>query len=397
MRRAVIPLLALVAACAGPAEVDRILSGTPGYLMLPGNVSLPKGTNEATNCGPETLCLALNYLGKSVTISEVERETYQPKMGGSGPTWIVAYARSKGISAQVSERGGLWKIEDHVKTGSPMIIEVTKSGQYHYYFVAGMSRENQEIVTAWHGNRQKTLGFDLLDEIWKPTYYRSITFSVTTLEKLLEEGFDFLDGGRYEQAEERFKKALEIQPDCAPAFKGLARVRIHQKRHPEAQEFLERALLSMSDDPEVLNNLADVILTLKGDLTRAADLTKKAVKLKLQQIRELEEELAAAPPGTKERVQEDLQRAREEAFYLFGTQAQALEASGALKESIDARLESLKHPHLTEDDPNGAARRHLEIGRTFKKLEMKEKASEHFKEALRLSKDEEFRKEVPKE
>ena len=361
MRRAVFPLLLALAVgsgCVGPSEVDRIIPDTPGYLMLRGSVSLPRGSNASTNCGPETLCLALNYLGKSVTISEVERETYIQSMKGSGPTWIVAYARSKGITAQVGERGGLWKVEDHLKAGSPMIIEVTRGGQFHYYFVAGLSKTDQVLVCAWYGNRQHLLKFDLLEDIWKPTTYRSITFSVTTFERLLEEGFDFLDGGKYGQAEERFKKALEIQPDSALAFKGLGRVRLHQDRPKEALELFERAYPSLSYDPDLLNNLAHTILVLKGDVDRAVKLSKEAVRLQLGLIKEFEAELETAPPESRERVEEDLQKAREAAFYLYGTLAQAHEANGEPAASIDARLESLKYPHLAEDDPNAPARRH---------------------------------------
>ena len=392
-------LVFLLPGCAGgPAEITSISPGTPGFVMMRGRVSLPEGSHFPSNCGPETLCLALNYLGIPVTISEVERETYIPAIKGSVPPKIVEFARRQGVTAKVTERGGLWKLEEHVKAGSPMIIEVTKGGQYHFYFVAGLSREERAVVCAYYGDRQHLLPFEMLDELWRPTFYRSITFSVTQVDQCLEEGFDFLEGGRYELAEERFQKALGIQPECGPAFAGLGRIRIQQNRLAEAQDFLERAVKTMSSDPEVLNDLAHVILSRKGgDVARAARLSASSVEFKLKQIREFEDELKTAVPGTRQRVEEDLKKARENAFYLYGTLAQALEKNGLLKESIDARLESLKYPHLEEDDPDAPARRHLEIALTYRSMKAPDKAAEHFRKAMEAAKTEEFRGRIRKE
>ena len=402
MRPAVPRLLPLLLAfllpgCAGgPAEIASISPGTPGYLMMRGRVSLPEGSHFPSNCGPETLCLALNYLGIPVSISEVERETYIPAIKGSVPPKIVEFARRKGVTAKVTERGGLWKLEEHVKAGSPMIIEVTKGGQYHFYFVAGLSREERAVVCAYYGDRQHLLPFELLDELWKPTFYRSITFSVTQIEQYLEEGSDFLEGGRYELAEERYQKALGIQPECGQAFAGMGRVRIQQNRLEEAQDFLERAAKSMSSDPEVLNNLADVILSRNGDAARALRLSSSAVEFKLKQIREFEDELKTAIPGNRPSIEEDLKKARENVFYLYGTLAQALEKNGRAQESIDARLESLKYPHLEEDDPDAPARRHLEMAQTYRSMKSADKAAEHFRKALEGAKTEAFRERIRK-
>ncbi|HZL73651.1 MAG TPA: hypothetical protein VFC86_14430, partial [Planctomycetota bacterium] len=144
--------------------------------------------------------------------------------------------------------------------------------------------------------------------------------------------------------------------------------------------------------------LAHVILSRKGgDVARAVRLSGSAVEFKLKQIREFEDELKTAVPGTRQCVEEDLKKARENAFYLHGTLAQALEKNGLLKESIDARLESLKYPHLEEDDPDAPARRHLEIAMTYRSMKAPDKAAEHFRKAMEAAKTEEFRGRIKKE
>lgn len=390
-----LPFLILIPGCAsGPAEIEAISPGAPNWHLLRGRASLPEGRYRPTNCGPETLCAALVYLGIPATITDVESETYIPSIKGSVPPRIVSCARRKGAHARVSEGGNVWKLMQHIDEGSPVIIEVSRRGQYHYYLVVGVNPVERVIACAHYGNLQHQLPFDLLDEIWKAAHYRFIAFTVAKAEQLAQEGWDFLDAGKNEEAEKSFLNALKLQADEGKALSGLGKIRLLQGKLEEAQGFLERALKSIPGDPEALNNLAETILQRKGDIARANTLTEECVAGQLRRIKEFDEELAAAPPGTQEAIKRDIEKARVNLFYYYGTRAQALEANGRLKESIEARLESLKYPHLEEDDPDAPARRHLEIGLTWKALGAPDKAAEYFRKALELTKDENFRKRI---
>lgn len=390
--RRLFPALLLTAlGCAGgPPEIDRIPPGTPGYRMLPGRVSLPQGSHATTNCGPETLCAALNHLGIPVSISEVEREIYLPSIKGSVAPQIVDFARRKGAQARVSEGGGLWKLRAHLDAGSPVMIEVTRRGLYHYFLVAGMSETEQAVVCAYYQDRQHLLSFELLVELWQPTRFRSITFSVPQAEQLAQDGWDYLDGGKDDLAEDRFLKALEKDAEFGPALGGMGRVRINRNRLEEAQGFLERALKSMPGDPRTLNDLAHTILNRKGDAARAERLSGEAVASKLRHLRDLEEELKMAPPGTGERIGEDIAEARFRLFYYYGTWGQALEACGQTTRSVEERERSFQYG--PDEDPDGVAKRHLETGLALRTLGLHERAAEHFRKGRAKARSEELRK-----
>jgi hypothetical protein len=398
MRRAVrnslLPFFCLLsAACAGgPPEVDRIVPGTPGFAMLPGRVSLPMGSHSTTNCGPETLCAALNYLGISVSIGEVERAVYIPSIKGSVAPQIVDFARRKGAHAKVTELGGLWKIEEHVAAGSPMMIEVTRGGLYHYYLVAGLSRAERVVVVAFYGDRQNLLSFELLEELWNPTRHRSITFSVPPAEKWSEEGWEFLEADRIPQAEESFKKALQKMPDYGPALSGLGKIRLIQGRLLEALELFERAYKAMAGDAELSNNLADALLKLKRDTGRAVKLSEEAVALTRRQLQDFEGELPGAPPGTERRIRDDIDDARFRLFFYYGTLGQALEADGKFARSVEERERSFEF--APEEAPDGVAKRRLETGLLLRAMGQDERASEHFRKGLALAKDPDLRKRL---
>ena len=386
-------LLLLSSGCAGgPSEVDRILPGTPGYRMLPGRISLPRGSHAPTDCGPEALGAALNFLGIPVSISEVEREVYVPSIKGSVPTQIVAFARRKGVKAKMSERGGLWKLQQQIEAGFPVMIEVTRGGQFHYYLVVGLGTADRVVVCAYYEDRQHLLSYEALEELWRPTRYRSITFSVPLADQLAIDGWDCLEGGKLEMAEELFLKALKLEPEHGHALSGLGKVRLIQERFEEAQGLLERAQKSRPGDPEVLNNLADTILNRKGDATRAERLAEEAVASKLREIRELEEELKIAPPGTNDRIREDIANARREVFYYMGTQGQALEANRKGAASVAARERSFEFE--PDDDPDGIARRHVETALALRALGESARAAEHLRKARAKAVDQHLRKRI---
>ena len=378
--RVLLPLLLLVpalASCTGPKRVARISPTTPGYLMLRGKAALPQGSHSPTNCGPETLSAALTYIGIQASIEDVEREIYNPAIKGAVAPQIVDYARRKGAKARISEGGGLWKLRSYIGSDLPILIEVTRGGLYHYYLVVGMSEADRVVVCAWYGEEQDVLPFEVLDDVWKPTRYRSITFSVSAAEERTKDGFDFLDAGKRDLAEREFQEALKLQANFPLALAGLGEVRLVQDKLPEALDLFERALPSLPSNSRLLNNLAHSLLALGKDAARADKLAEEGVTHALRHLKEFEEELKSAAPGTTDRIQEDIDALRFRLFYYYGTWGQTLEASGNRKRSIEERERSFQY--APAEDPNGVARRHLETGSALLAEGDSARAQEHFR------------------
>jgi tetratricopeptide (TPR) repeat protein len=112
----------------------------------------------------------------------------------------------------------------------------------------------------------------------------------------------------------------------------------------------------------------------------------------VRRLKDLEEELSTAAPGTQPKIREDMEDARFRLFYYLGTLGQALEADGKVERSIEERERSLKF--APEEDPDGVARRHLETALLLRKLGLKERAELHLKQAKEKAKNPALQKRI---
>lgn len=101
-----------------------------------------------------------------------------------------------------------------------------------------------------------------------------------SLEGLILLGMAHYETGHVEQAEDRFKEALELKKDSVLAHENLAITHIHEDRYEEAKEELVKLLEERPDDHEILSLLVLVYGKL-GDLDSATALfTDKSRKQK---------------------------------------------------------------------------------------------------------------------
>jgi tetratricopeptide (TPR) repeat protein len=148
----------------------------------------------------------------------------------------------------------------------------------------------------------------------------------------------------------------------------------------------------MPGDPELLNNLANALLNLKLDAGRAVKLSEEAVALATRRLKDLDEELSTAAPGTQPKIREDIDDSRFRLFYYLGTLGQALEADGKFEKSVEVRERSFTF--APEEDPDGVARRHLETALLLRKMGVKERADLHLRKAREKSKDPALQKRI---
>jgi tetratricopeptide (TPR) repeat protein len=393
-RIALLPLLLLAAACASIGrEIDRLPPDAPGFRLLPRPAPLPKG-KQTSNCGPEAFWAVLHFHGKRVSLEEVEREIYVASISGSITPKVAALARKHGMSADFSGGGGLRKLREAIDEQIPPVIEVTRSGMHHYFLVAGYSDEKGVVVCEHYEGRQFEITYEKLDEIWRPRQYQMIVLKPSNASKRTETGYDFLAAGNNQRAEEQFDLALAENPDLGRALAGKGRCRLEAGDLDGALKYFELAHAAIPEDPEVLNNLAHTLLQKKADPERAERLAVDAVARKKRQISDFEEELKLAPSGTALRIQADIDEAKSEIFYYFGTLGQAHAARGKLQACVPVLEESLRFPPA--EDPDALGRRRLELGDALQTLGEPARAQEHFRKGLEAARDPELRKRLEK-
>lgn len=113
-------------------------------------------------------------------------------------------------------------------------------------------------------------------------------------------GVEHLNAGRFEQAAESLKKAIEIKPDMVPAHFNLAFAYLEKKlndlpallnlglgyfnlrRYEEAIEPLKKVIEMKSDTPSVQRYLGEAYLEL-GRLPEATEMFRRSIRLKPDQ------------------------------------------------------------------------------------------------------------------
>lgn len=98
---------------------------------------------------------------------------------------------------------------------------------------------------------------------------------------LLASGRECLVGGKWTEAMALFEKARSLDPVSNEAAFGLGAAYIELKRYDEALPLLEKLAKDVPDNPMVKNNLAWVLLHIKGqssvNATRAVKLARAAL------------------------------------------------------------------------------------------------------------------------
>lgn len=114
------------------------------------------------------------------------------------------------------------------------------------------------------GRANEIAGFDDIASC-RPTFEQSL-------------GLAYAETGNLKKAREHFEKALEIQPDYAPAQYGLGNTLREMGRHDEAIEFLEQALLADPDSAGLCNSLSKSLRE-RGRLDEAIKSARRSVEL----------------------------------------------------------------------------------------------------------------------
>ncbi|MHA1928897.1 MAG: tetratricopeptide repeat protein [Candidatus Thorarchaeota archaeon] len=75
---------------------------------------------------------------------------------------------------------------------------------------------------------------------------------MTEAESLFKQGEEIINQGRYEEAEQYFRKVIEIQPDHAEAWNSLAITLLKQDRYDEAEQAFRKIIELRPEFTEVL-------------------------------------------------------------------------------------------------------------------------------------------------
>ena len=255
---------------------------------MPARVELdrvPFYPQDAYQCGPATLAMALTWSGLPVTPDELKDQVYTPSRKGSLQIAMVSATRRHAKIAY--EIGDSESIFPEIAAGHPVIIlqnlGLSWLPVWHYAVVIGYDVPEQEVILRSGTTRRKVMSYHLFEKTWSRSNYwglmvlESDQLPVLAAENKylaavlgLEKSRHFRDAvtgyqtaltrwprsltarmglgnsyyflGDLKGAENAFREATRLHPNAAPAFNNLAQVLLEQGRNQEALVAAQKAV-----------------------------------------------------------------------------------------------------------------------------------------------------------
>jgi ABC-type bacteriocin/lantibiotic exporter with double-glycine peptidase domain len=138
-----------------PLPLTSVIAGVP---FLP---------QEDDTCGPSSLAMVLQFLGRNVDTAEIVRETRTEGLKGTLITDLAGAARRRGFEAEIADLD-LPRLRERISAGVPVILLVDLGiwswSRPHYLVAYGWTPEG--MVAHSGGERGKVIPFPTLDAQW---------------------------------------------------------------------------------------------------------------------------------------------------------------------------------------------------------------------------------------
>lgn len=335
----------------------------------------------------------MNYWGKAASVEELSFYGRTPNMTGMLSTQVPVLARQKGFKATFLD-GTIGRIKNAIDRGVPPIIGVQSGGgNYHCFVVIGYSDPDKTIVCEEYHDSKRLIPYEEIEEIWQPAGHLMLELEVSRAEELFADGAGLEAKGRYDDAAELYRKALNLDPKFYEARVGLGNCLLYGHKLEEALVEYKLAFEGNSADPKVCNNLANIYLELKRELPEAERLAGLAVERFDTALRRVREAVDREPvPAVRALRQAELKDAELDLADGLGTLGQARAANGHHDLAIAAWKAARDHYPLTEFDSR--AKRLYEIALSCRALEMPAEARKNLEAALREARDPDLRSRI---
>ena len=279
--------LLCLGACATPPQTRLMLASPPASLPRQAELTaVPYFAQDAYQCGPASLAMALNAAGITVTPESLRPELYLPDRHGSLQVEMLAASRRHGaVAYQLAPE--LNAVLREVSAGTPVVVLQNLAYAWfpvwHYAVVVGYNLDNAEIILRSGPEQRQVLPMRTFEYTWARGNYwamvalppgripetaeeNSFIAAVSALEKtgdpeLVQRTYvaalDRWPGNLSAQigvgntayklhdlarAESAFRQAVHDHPDSVAALNNLAQTLADQARYPEAQDFARRAV-----------------------------------------------------------------------------------------------------------------------------------------------------------
>lgn len=230
---------------------------------------VPFYPQEAHQCGPATLAMALNSGGANVTPQNLIPQVYLPGRDGSLQVEMLAATRRNGLLAYELAP----KLDDllaEVAAGSPVVVlqnlALSWYPVWHYAVVVGYDLRREEIILRSGLERRQVLPFTTFEHTWERAGYWAMLAlppgrmpRTATEVPYISAAVALEKAGWPKGAEAAYEAALKHWPRNLTARIGMGNAAYAQGDAMRAEKAYRQATLDHPDSAIAFNNLAQTL------------------------------------------------------------------------------------------------------------------------------------------
>jgi len=265
LRASLLILFIITSGCATRAIQTEALLKEPPSIPAQKEISDVPYVKQTDNyCGPATLTMALQYNGHNVTLDELGKEMYTPKMKGTLQQDMISASRRHGMMAVPIEN--LDSLLKEIDAGHPVIVFenllFSWYPQWHYAIIYGYDIPKQMLVMHSGPEKGKRWAFDRFERSWMFSDYWGLVIlnpgelSATANELAhLNAAAGLEKIGQKEAAEKAYLGMLKKWPQSLGALIGLGNVTYQRKDFKASVKYLTLATKFHPSSVAAHNNL----------------------------------------------------------------------------------------------------------------------------------------------
>lgn len=278
----------LMAGCAAPqtrALLQQSDSGLPAQFELDGVPFFPQ---EAYQCGPAALAMALNAAGARVVPEALIPQVYLPGRRGSLQAEMLAAARRNGMVAYELP-ASLEDLLFEVAGGTPVVVlqnlGLSWYPIWHYALVVGFDINRGEIILRSGREPRLVMAMTTFEHTWmRSGYWAMLVLPPERLPKKASR-LDYIKAavalekaGQLQSAQTAYTIALSRWSDELTALIGLGNTSYALGDFEKAEQIFRRATTVHPESAAAFNNLAQT-LAYQGRYSEAIQAAREAVNL----------------------------------------------------------------------------------------------------------------------
>jgi len=248
---------------------------------------VPFFPQEAYQCGPASLAMALAWSGLEIDADELAPQVYTPSLKGSlQPAMITAARRHGRVAYPISGANALLK---EIAAGHPVIVlqnlGLSWVPAWHYAVVIGYDLDKAMIVLHSGITNRKTTALKTFENTWARSQHWGLVvlppgrLPATAEESSYVKAVAGLERARqWPGAVEGYKTALRRWPQSFSAHIGLSNSYYAQGDLKSARKVLQKATILFPEEGVAFNNLAHVLWK-QGKKQEAIKAARQAVML----------------------------------------------------------------------------------------------------------------------